>query len=218
MSRRLSIIGMVLTFAYLFLLLFVFNGRFTEILLLKPNEIGDLLAGMFGPLAILWLILGFFQQGIELRQNTAALKLQADELRMLVDAENAQKDLMREAQSPFFQVEIVYWGGTEVTFRIKNVGASVSNLVITGSSGFGNFQDRKCLALGRDEVVKCQTNLAKPMEFRLEEPSGIPYWIAIRYQCANGTIDERTFDHDDEPHTKYGKFVARNFIGNQDRK
>ena len=64
MSRTLSIIGIVLSIAYLGLLWFVFDGRLIEILLMEPNEIGDLLAGIFGPLAILWLILGFFQQGI----------------------------------------------------------------------------------------------------------------------------------------------------------
>ncbi|MBL5979743.1 hypothetical protein JAO85_20915 [Comamonas sp. NyZ500] len=44
------------------------------------NEVGDFLAGAFGPLAILWLVLGYFQQGIELRQNSEALQRQATEL------------------------------------------------------------------------------------------------------------------------------------------
>lgn len=99
MSRRLSIIGIVLTAAYFVLLCFIFQGRGTEILLMAPNEIGDLLAGMFGPLAILWLILGFFQQGIELRQNTEALRLQASELRKSVEQ---QEQL---AESSRLQVE-----------------------------------------------------------------------------------------------------------------
>jgi hypothetical protein len=37
------------------------------------------------PLAFLWLVLGYFQQGIELRQNTAALKLQSDALHLQVE-------------------------------------------------------------------------------------------------------------------------------------
>lgn len=96
MSRRLSIIGIVLTTAYFLLLCFIFSGRITEILLMAPNETGDLLAGMFGPLAILWLILGFFQQGIELRQNTKALELQAEELKHSVEQQRELVDVSRK--------------------------------------------------------------------------------------------------------------------------
>ena len=56
---------------------------------LPPNEFGDFLAGVFGPIAFFWLVLGFFQQGKELRNSADALKLQADELRASVDAQNA---------------------------------------------------------------------------------------------------------------------------------
>lgn len=104
MSRTLSILGIGITLVYLAFLWFIFDGRSSEISALKPNEIGDLLPGMFGPLAILWLILGFFQQGIELRQNTRALELQAEELknsveqqRELVDVSRRQFDVALEA-------------------------------------------------------------------------------------------------------------------------
>ncbi len=62
------------------------------------NALGDFLAGAFGPLAIWWLVLGYFQQGIELRQNSEALRQQAEELRQSVAeqrklAETAQLQL-----------------------------------------------------------------------------------------------------------------------------
>lgn len=41
---------------------------------LKLNEMGDALAGAFAPLAFAWLVLGFFQQGQELKQNTQQMK------------------------------------------------------------------------------------------------------------------------------------------------
>jgi hypothetical protein len=54
---------------------------------MKPNAVGDLLAGIAGPLAFIWLVYGYFLQGIsirqqseELRQNTAALKIQGKAL------------------------------------------------------------------------------------------------------------------------------------------
>lgn len=52
---------------------------------LKPNEFGDLMAGTFAPLAFLWLVLGFFQQGQELRASVKALELQGEELRNSVE-------------------------------------------------------------------------------------------------------------------------------------
>ena len=58
---------------------------------MRPNEWGDFLAGSFGPVAFLWLVLGFIQQGHELKQNGEALRLQADELKNSVEQ---HKDLV----------------------------------------------------------------------------------------------------------------------------
>ncbi|TNE68241.1 MAG: hypothetical protein EP336_05075 [Rhodobacteraceae bacterium] len=48
---------------------------------LSFNEVGDFMAGAFGPVAFLWLVLGFFQQGEELRASSHALTEQQKELR-----------------------------------------------------------------------------------------------------------------------------------------
>jgi len=40
---------------------------------LPLNELGDFLAGALSPLAFLWFIIGYFQQGEELNQNTREL-------------------------------------------------------------------------------------------------------------------------------------------------
>jgi hypothetical protein len=62
---------------------------------MKFNEWGDFLAGASAPLAFLWLVIGYFQQGEELGQNTKALKqqeralqLQVDELSQSVEQQN----------------------------------------------------------------------------------------------------------------------------------
>ena len=60
------------------------------------NAIGDFLAGVFGPLSIFWLILGFFQQGHELAQNNESLRRQADELQASVEQ---QKELIKVSES-----------------------------------------------------------------------------------------------------------------------
>jgi len=47
---------------------------------------GVFFAGAFAPLALFWLVAGYWQQGMELKQNTAALVLQQKELAEQVKA------------------------------------------------------------------------------------------------------------------------------------
>ncbi len=73
------LIILFVTLIYLFIVMIITDlNDYTS---LKLNEKGDLLAGIFSPLAFLWLVYGYLQQGQELKQNTKALTLQGDELR-----------------------------------------------------------------------------------------------------------------------------------------
>ena len=49
------------------------------------NELGDFLAGIFAPVAFLWLVLGYIQQGKQLEQNTKALEQQEKALQLQID-------------------------------------------------------------------------------------------------------------------------------------
>ncbi len=69
------------------------KGRFAT---LSPNELGDFLAGAFAPLAFLWLVLGFVQQGLELRNSAKALWLQGEELRNSVEQQRELVTVSRE--------------------------------------------------------------------------------------------------------------------------
>lgn len=62
---------------------------------LTLNEWGDFLAGAFAPLAFLWLVVGYMQQGEELQHSTNALRLQALELQNSV---NEQRNLVAVAR------------------------------------------------------------------------------------------------------------------------
>lgn len=158
MGRTLAAIGIAGTAAYLAGWAWLLFGRWTEISSMQLNNVGDLLAGVFGPLAILWLILGYFQQGIELRQNSAALRLQADELAHSVEQQKQmvqvardqyasakealdfeikkfhdEQDRVKRAAQPVF---ITSQGGSHSgnqskhTVNITNVGAACTNVKV----------------------------------------------------------------------------------------
>ncbi|MFB1632492.1 hypothetical protein [Pseudomonas sp. AP-1] len=81
-------LGGAATVIYLAILVALTWGRAGTLLTMPLNEVGDFLAGAFGPVAFLWLVLGFLQQGDELRQGTEALKLQAAELKNSVEQQS----------------------------------------------------------------------------------------------------------------------------------
>lgn len=150
MSRLLSTIGILATLAWLGVIVWIFRGRMGEITQLQPNEVGDFLAGSLGPIGILWLILGFFQQGLELRENTRALDLQATELRnstqeqhellkairAQVEADHAMVALAREQHAQGLLPRFAFLdvatatreGTTELRFELRNLGANASDL------------------------------------------------------------------------------------------
>lgn len=75
----------------------------TEFAGMEPNAIGDFLAGTVSPLALIWLVAGYLQQGKELRLNTEALQAQLKELalqvestKVIADSSRQQADISRE--------------------------------------------------------------------------------------------------------------------------
>lgn len=90
-GQRLTLAGLGVTIVWLSLFALFTWRRWGDVAELKPNEIGDFLAGAFAPLAFFWLVLGFFQQGSELRNSGRALWLQGEELQNSVQQ---QRDLV----------------------------------------------------------------------------------------------------------------------------
>lgn len=91
---------------------------FNSFLGMSLNEMGDFIAGISSALALVWLVIGYYQQGEELSNNTEALKehdislkKQAESLRELALATKAQAEITAkqvEAYSrsiqPVFQI------------------------------------------------------------------------------------------------------------------
>lgn len=94
----------VITSAYLSLFLVIIIARSRELFSLTLNEVGDFSAGIFAPLAFLWLVLGYRQQGQELRESSRALRVQSEELMksvLLQTEANALPDKMNDPALSF---------------------------------------------------------------------------------------------------------------------
>lgn len=81
-------VGLVIYILFVLLYTLAFGNSDGKNVLLSSNELGDFLAGVFAPLAFLFLFLGYKQnskalkiQSVELKQNTKALRLQVNEMK-----------------------------------------------------------------------------------------------------------------------------------------
>jgi hypothetical protein len=211
MSRILSIIGLLFTALYFAFVYWLLAARWIEILAMTPNNIGDLLAGIFGPLAILWLVLGFFQQGIELRQNTRALDQQAQELKNSVEqqkelvaiakrqVDTALESLREErerhvqAASPSFHFSANGSAGSGAStvyhLLLLNAGAPVANVQIRPS--------RPLQQLSNSHIPLCRAQTQYPVELQFDsgQPTDMDY-ISITYDDALGHRGEIQFIFD----------------------
>jgi hypothetical protein len=104
MRSSRTVLGVVATAVWLVAIVYLALRDTSALAKMSPNEWGDFLAGSFAPLAFLWLVLGYLQQGDELRLSTETLRLQADELknsvqqqRELVEVSRQQVESEREA-------------------------------------------------------------------------------------------------------------------------
>jgi hypothetical protein len=95
-GRGLTTIGIAVTCVWLVVILGCALVSWSSFKALTPNEWGDFLAGAFAPLAFFWLVLGFFQQGAELRNSGQALWLQGEELRNSVEQQRQLVEVTRE--------------------------------------------------------------------------------------------------------------------------
>lgn len=84
MNQKSLVWGIVITVIWLLViaLIWFFANLQSPVSL---NELGDALAGIFAPIAFLWLVLGYVQQGKQLEQNTKALEQQEKALQLQID-------------------------------------------------------------------------------------------------------------------------------------
>lgn len=146
--------GIVLTVAYGWWLYVTVRPKWETIPGLQLSELGNFLAGAFGPPAFLWLILGYILQRLELRENREALLQQAAEQRRLVEVTQEQiqleknaleeeREKVRRAAAPKFTFDIALGSpimpGSKLS--MKNTGGTVTDLVLSFSEPFLGLEE-----------------------------------------------------------------------------
>lgn len=134
-DKQLTEVGAKLTFYYFAFIIILFGWKLPSLFFSGLNEIGDFLAGVFGPVAFCWLIIGYLMQNKE-------LKTQIEEFKNSVSVAKSNLDLdiktrLREEiithnkAQPLF--EITYKNGPisdYFQFGISNHNAKVSDVRI----------------------------------------------------------------------------------------
>ena len=82
MRTRMGIIASLL---WVITWLCLIYSNWAKVSVMPFNEWGDFFAGVFAPIAFLWLVIGYFQQSQELALNTKALVNQEEALRLQVE-------------------------------------------------------------------------------------------------------------------------------------
>ena len=120
--KRLTKLGITLTGGWVLALAIITIFRVNDAGAMTLNEWGDFLAGASAPLALFWLVIGYFQHGEELRLNTKALKTQQEELRRqveetarLVDAAREEVRFLQRRERREARPDLVSTGGGEIT-------------------------------------------------------------------------------------------------------
>lgn len=112
---------------------------------LELNELGDFLAGAGGPIVLLWIVIGYFQQSAALRLQQAELSNQVKETRNLVAQSARQAELMAEEMEiirqskdqelqPRLAMQRVSSTGDKVNCKVTNFGATITDVVVQSDS------------------------------------------------------------------------------------
>lgn len=192
--KNLTRIGFVITGLWLGAFLVVLIAKADSLRSLELNEWGDFLAGVTAPLALIWIVIGYFLQGEELRLNTEALKAQHDELKRQVAetailGANSDRQAKAAEQMAFISREeserarLQELAGAQPVFRarggqqtggrtdtdIRNVGATITNITVTTEEhGVSiDFAPRDVLEEGGEARLQISGATRFPLDFTL---------------------------------------------------
>lgn len=92
------------------------------------NELGDFLAGLFTPLAFLWLVYGYLLQSEELRLQHKELSLTRDQLGKQTELLQEQVEADLRDTRPHLIFRIALYGSFSRRLIIENKGGNAKNI------------------------------------------------------------------------------------------
>lgn len=190
----------LITSLYLSVFLAVVLARVTELFTLPLNELGDFAAGMFAPLAFLWLVLGYQQQGRELANSNSALILQATELSSLVENQRVANENHERTLEPLFELrhigETTTDSGVLYLFELINVGGYCKRLdfrmygpgMHDGTQLLGSLPTTHIKQLSVSDMKGDFVLYRFSFNYEaLSGRSGVKDFVALRYVAPEGT-------------------------------
>lgn len=184
----------MLTSLWVSVVLVILIVRWQELFELKLNELGDLLAGVFGPAAFVWLILGYRQQGMELKNSSEALKHQVIELQRSFQLQREIAWKNDRALDPILTLEYLgsNWEDSDMTFfSIVNTGARCGSTRIKVS---GREVSEQWPAADLTHLLENQI-----YQFRLGGAllRSLPVFVTVEFYRLNGSRGVVTFGLND---------------------
>ncbi|MBS8271150.1 hypothetical protein C6W88_10135 [Halomonas litopenaei] len=200
--------GIAVTFCYSSIIVFL---RWGDLYLLKTmplNEVGDFLAGVFGPLMLFWLIVGYIQQQKEFRQNTEVLRLQADELKKSVEQHRQmvavtreqveaeikalaiEESRMRRESQPSFSITQAYRksissGRKTFVIKVENNGRPASNVNFSSDPEIPQIAN-----MGSIQYFK--TGVEYPLTFDVGVKESPPLKLKVEINCSDENLQPYT--------------------------
>lgn len=165
MQSRRTRIGLTLTAVWFLGVVALVWWKRGDLATMQLNTIGDFLAGAVSPVAFLWIIIGYFQQGEELRQNTKALELQYQEL------QNAVQEYRQMAEASKRQVDLL-----EATHREQSEADkrdSELNLRVIGDKAGSKVA-------GAQQYTVSLRNISAPV-YHVQVNCSLPYMTGTSY-------------------------------------
>lgn len=181
--------------------------------LLNSNELGDFLAGVFAPLAFLFLYLGYLQQGKELKISNEAFKKQCEELKNSVEQQSKLVSFQQQemeakyfAAKPFLEIKKPLYkfdvehqpiyhdnGETEykdpeqvflLKFSLKNLGEVAKHITITDSNKMNELDST--YEIKKDSTVSIVCYIDDKYALKLFKTRSVEFSLNINYSDIYG--------------------------------
>lgn len=210
MKDKRLLFGLIITIVWLLFTAYMLSSQ------KQPTELnawGDFFAGFFAPLAFLWLVLGYLQQGEELRQSTKALELQAEELRNSVEQQSRlvavsreqmqqelraleeererRRDAARPKLVPQHSTTVKSGDITEYKIKVVNVGNTATKLRMRFEPPLLGLSHHNQAIFSNGEVISLSFQTGQELSVatvQYVDADGLPGEVRFTLQVSNGSL------------------------------